>query len=185
MGTNDRQQRGIRPPADGIKRVRMGTGTDLTNPALADLGFLVGPWELTLSNASFLPEPDDVVAGRVEVVPIEGGRLLAIRQVSDSPGPPLATWVIGRDDGRAHYTVLYIDDRVVSRVYEMSLTEDRWTIWRDDPDFSQRFEATISADRQMLEGRWEKRVGSGPWEHDFNLTYSRGAHRSDPAGTDS
>jgi hypothetical protein len=55
----------------------------------------------------------------------------------------------------------------------MSLRDDEWKIWRNDPDFSQRFTARISADQRRINGRWEKRIHSGPWEHDFALTYSR------------
>ena len=80
-----------------------------------------------------------------------------MRQFADPNGPPLASWVIGRDAALPGYTVLYTDDRGVSRVYEMSLAGDQWKIWRNDPDFSQRFEATLSPDRQSVAGRWEKR----------------------------
>lgn len=146
---------------------------ELTNPALADLAFLVGEWEMAISQASFLPTPDDVVTGRVEITTTESGMLLVIRQAGDKAGPPLASWVIGRNGAHGDYTVLYTDERPVSRVYEMRLAEDRWTIWRDDPDFSQRFEATIAADRRSLSGRWEKRSGDGPWEHDFEVAYTR------------
>ena len=48
-----------------------------------------------------------------------------------------------------------------------------WTIWRDDPDFAQRFEATVDADRRRIEGRWERRAADGPWEHDFAVAYTR------------
>jgi hypothetical protein len=109
----------------------------------------------------------------MEVAPLEGGMLLALRQLGDPADPPLASWVIGRDGARGDYTVLYTDGRGVSRVYEMSLSGDTWALWRNDPDFSQRFEASISADRRSVAGRWEKRTADGPWEHDFNVLYSR------------
>jgi hypothetical protein len=145
----------------------------LINPALGDVSFLVGEWEMTISNASFLPDRAQVVSGHMEVTPIEAGMLLALRQASDSAGPPMASWVIGRDGSRPGYTVLYTDGRGVSRIYEMRLSEERWTIWRDDPEFSQRFEALISADHHFVDGRWEKRPAAGEWEHDFNVMYSR------------
>jgi hypothetical protein len=147
--------------------------TGLTNPALANLSFLVGDWEMTLSQASFLPDPGQTLTGRVEVELIESGGLLAMRQFADPNGPPLASWVIGRDAARPGYTVLYTDDRGVSRVYEMSVAGDEWRIWRNDLDFSQRFTATLSPDRQSVAGRWEKRAATGGWEHDFNIAYSR------------
>jgi hypothetical protein len=54
--------------------------TDLSNPALVDLAFLVGEWDMTLSNASFLRGPGQTVTGRLLVEPIEDGMLLAMRQ---------------------------------------------------------------------------------------------------------
>jgi hypothetical protein len=138
-----------------------------------DLAFLVGEWEMTLSNASFLPEPNQPVSGLLLVEPIEDGMLLAMRQVGDPAGPPLASWVIGRDASRPDYTVLYTDNRGVSRVYDMRFTGDVWTIWRDDPEFSQRFEATVSADRHTADGRWHTRAAGGKWEHDFDVAHAR------------
>lgn len=145
----------------------------LTNPALADLGFLIGDWDMALSGASFLPSPHDVVHGRIEARPIEGGGLLALRQLVERAGPPAATWVIGRDEGRAGYSVLYADGRGVSRLYEMTMADRTWHMWRDDPAFSQRFEATVNAERTGIEGRWQKRFGGGAWEHDFDVAYTR------------
>ena len=146
--------------------------TELHNPALDALAFLIGDWDIALSNASFLEE-GQVASGTVEIRPIEGGRLLVVRQFAGPGEEPAATWAMGRDGSGPAFTVLYADERGVSRVYEMSVTETTWSLWRDDPDFSQRFEAAISADRRRLDGRWEKRIAGGPWEHDFEVTYSR------------
>ena len=81
-----------------------------------------------------------------------------MRQVGDPAGPPLASWVIGRDASRPTYAVLYTDDRGVSRVYEITFTGDLSKIWRNSREFSERFEATISPDSQSMTGRWEKRA---------------------------
>ena len=61
----------------------------------------------------------------------------------------------------------------------MSLSEELWRIWRDDPAFSQPFEARMAADRRQISGSWERRHSEGDWEHDFNVEYSR----PDPAST--
>jgi hypothetical protein len=146
---------------------------ELANPMLADLEFLVGDWDMTLSNTSFLDDPNQVLSGRTEIRPIESGMLLAMRQVGEAGGPSLASWLIGRDVSGDEYTVLYTDDRPASRVYAMTFDDSELRIWRDDPDFSQRFSARASIDRRLLEGRWEKRTSAGPWEHDFDVAYSR------------
>jgi hypothetical protein len=142
----------------------------MSKPALAELEFLLDSWEMTLSAASFIPGPNQTLTGHVEVVPIESGRFVALRQLSDRGGPPAATWVIGRDGSQPDYTVLYADSRGVTRVYRMSLNDDRWRTWRDDPDFSQRFDAAIAPDRNRISGTWEKRSSTGEWEHDFDLS---------------
>jgi len=146
---------------------------ELNNPALKELAFLIGDWDMALSGAAFLPTTQDVVHDSVTFRPIESGALLTMHQGSNESGPPKATWVMGKDDSDDHYTVLYADERGVSRLYSMDMTPTIWRIWRDDPDFSQRFEATVSSDRRSLVGRWEKRSGGGTWSHDFDVTYTR------------
>lgn len=135
-------------------------------PALAGLSFLEGEWEMELSEAQFLPDGETATANAVFEF-TDGGRFMALRQ-GDA-----ATWLIGRDDTSEPYTVLYSDARGVSRVYAMTLDDRTWRIWRDDPEFAQRFEAVVSAERDLISGRWEKRVGLGSWEHDFAVTYRR------------
>jgi len=121
---------------------------------------------MELSRAAFLPE-GEVVHGSASFEFIDDGRLLAFRQ-GDA-----ATWIIGGDDASALYTVLYADGRGVSRVYAMTFDGETWRIWRDDQQFSQRFEAVVSAGLDLISGRWEKRSSGEEWEHDFAVTYRR------------
>ena len=145
-----------------------------SNPALAALQFLAGRWDMELSEAAFLPEPGTKVRGSVTVEWIEQGAALAMRM--GDAATPTATWIIGRDESGSGYHILYADDRGVSRVYQMSLSDRSWRIWRDTPEFSQRFEAEVSADRDEITGTWQKSSDGGKtWEHDFNVRYSRRA----------
>jgi hypothetical protein len=144
-----------------------------TNPALADLAPLLGSWRMELYNAAFLPDADARLTGSVVVDWVEGGAAVVIRQ-GDSENPPSAVWIVGRDESEAQYRVLYADDRGVSRVYQMSLADGSWRLWRDHPRFSQRFQAAIEPDGRRIAGRWEKSVDAGAsWEHDFNVDYLR------------
>ncbi|WP_415855402.1 hypothetical protein [Sinomonas sp. G460-2] len=151
------------------------------NPALDEIAFFLGVWEMTLSNADFLPDPGQTAVGRAEFGLLEEGSLVVMRQFIDPDAPAAARWVIGRDDCRPEYTVLYADARGVSRVYRMSLEEDVWRVWRDDPAFSQRFEAQVAEDRRTMSGTWEKRSAGGDWEHDFDIDFVR--LNADGAGT--
>ncbi len=143
------------------------------NPALADLLPLVGRWRMELYNASFLPEPDARVSGSVEIEWIEQGAALRMRQ-GDPADPRAAVWLIGRDEHEDEYSVLYSDGRGVSRIYRMSFSDAEWRMWRDTPEFSQRFSAQLDPDGGAVRGRWKKSTDQGAsWEHDFNVDYLR------------
>ena len=60
-------------------------------------------------------------------------------------------------------------------MYETSLEEGVWRLWRDAPGFCQRFTGALSDDGCRIEGAWEKSVDGREWLHDFALTYSRTA----------
>ena len=63
---------------------------------------------------------------------------------------------------------------VCLRVYRMTFTDASWRMWRDTPEFPQRFEARLEPDAGVIRGRWEKSTDQGAtWEHDFNLEYIR------------
>jgi len=69
--------------------------------------------------------------------------------------------------------VLYYDTRKVSRVYEMSFSDGIWKMWRNSPDFSQRFKGKFSDDGNSIVAYWEKSSDGSTWEHDFDVTYTR------------
>jgi hypothetical protein len=138
-----------------------------TNPALAELRFLAGTWDMELSHASFLPDPDATVRGAVTFEWMAQGAALVMRMGE-------ATWIIGRDDLEPDYHVLYADNRGVSRVYRMSFSNGTWRMWRYTPEFSQRFDAEVGADHAEIKGSWQKSFDGGTtWEHDFRVRYSR------------
>ena len=143
------------------------------NPALKHLEVVVGDWEMELSNASFLHSPSDTAKGPVSFEWLQNGAFLVMRMGDKSPGPPDAMWLISRDESTPDYTVLYYDDRGVSRVYEMSFADGEWKIWREAPGFSQRFDGRFSDDGNTVIASWEKSLDGTKWEHDFNVTYTR------------
>jgi hypothetical protein len=143
------------------------------NPALQALAVLVGEWEMTLSNAPFLPGPSDSVKGLVSFEWVQEGAFLLMRMGDKPPGPPAALWLIGRDESAPNYTVLYYDARGVSRVYAMTFSEGVWKMWREAPGFWQRYEGAVSQNGQTITAHWEKSSDGARWEHDFDVTYSR------------
>jgi hypothetical protein len=146
------------------------------NPALKELEPLVGDWDMELTNASFLPEPSATIPGSALFEWMEGGDFLVNRQGDKHNGAPHATCLIGRDESSPNYTVLYFDERQVSRVCGMSFSKGLWKLWRSAPGFSQRFEGKLSKDGNSIHAFWENSVDGKVWKHDFDLNYvKRGA----------
>lgn len=149
------------------------TKSNLSNPALKDLEFLIGKWEMVLSNAAFLPDRSATVKGEVSFEWLEDGAFLIMRMGGNPSTSQGAIWLINRDESSSDYKVFYYDDRKVSRIYEMSFTDNLWKLWRRSPNFSQRFEGKISKDSYKILAKWEKSEDGQKWEHDFDVTYTR------------
>ncbi len=147
--------------------------SNLPNPALKDLEFLIGKWEMELSNAAFLPDRSATVKGEVSFEWLEDGAFLIMRMGGKPSTSQGAIWLINRDESSSDYKVFYYDDRKVSRIYEMSFTDNLWKLRRRSPNFSQRFEGKISKDGNKILAKWEKSEDGQKWEHDFDVTYTR------------
>src|SRR5204863_2261065 len=98
---------------------------------------------------------------------------LIARTTVDMPGAPDTVSIIGCDAANGTYFQLYSDDRGVCRVYEMSIGDGEWKLWREGDPFPQRFAATMSEDGDTISGRWEKAEDGANYTTDFYLTYTR------------
>jgi hypothetical protein len=65
-----------------------------TNPALDELRFLAGRWDMEVSEASFLPNPEARLRGPVTFEWIEQGAALVLRM--GGAGTPTATASLGK-----------------------------------------------------------------------------------------
>jgi hypothetical protein len=140
------------------------------NPALDRLEALVGEWTMEAGPPGGPPWPGDA---RVSFEWLNGRTFLIERWTVDVPEAPDGIAVIGEGDEPETFRQHYFDSRGVHRIYEMSLADGVWGLWRDSPEsFSQRFSGTFSDDGATIAGRWEKDEGSG-WETDFDLTYRK------------
>lgn len=86
---------------------------------------------------------------------------------------PTGIAIFGSDDSDNKYSMLYFDERGVSRKYMATLKNNVWKWWRDDPEFSQRFTGTIINDGNTIIGKGEMSKNSAAWEGDLELTYTR------------
>ncbi len=139
--------------------------------ALRELEVLVGEWSQEAIPPGGEPWPGEA---RTTFEWIEGtdNRLLIQRSTIEMPEAPDSVCVIGCDAAKGTYLQLYTDERNVCRVYEMSIGDGQWKLWREGEPFNQRFTAKISEDGNRIEGRWEANEGDG-WKTDFDLIYTR------------
>jgi hypothetical protein len=143
------------------------------NSAVERLGMFVGEWHIEITSMSFEADKTAVVRGHASFEWTEDGTfLMQHSEVSNSDFPRI-TSIIGPDDAAGTYCMLYSDSRGVSRIYQMSLSGNEWKLWRDFPEFSQRFIATWSEDGNTIAGRWEQSSDGSSWKLDFNETYSK------------
>jgi hypothetical protein len=142
------------------------------NPALERLEGLVGQWTMEAGPPGGPPWPGEAA---VTFDWLEGRTFLIERWRIDLPEAPDGIAIIGTGDEPESFRQHYFDSRGVHRIYEMTLIDGEWRLWRDAPDpFPQRFTGTFSEDGKTIAGRWEKQE-SGGWETDFDLTYRKAA----------
>jgi hypothetical protein len=137
--------------------------------ALKEMEVLVGEWTLEARPPGGEPWPGEA---RATVEWLEGRQLLLERSTVEMPEAPDGVCVYGCDAANGTYYQLYTDNRNVCRVYEMSIGDGEWKLWREGEPFAQRFTARISDDGNTITGRWELNEGDG-WKTDFDLTYRR------------
>ena len=148
-------------------------------PALAPLAPLVGTWHMVATvdgqplggtaTTTFAWATDG--AFLVQHADAEPDESWPEEWVTNAPFP--VTTIIGADDALGTFHQLYADARGVHRVYRTAVEGAVWRVWRDAPEFFQRFEATISDDGATIAGRWEKSPDGVVWSVDFEVTYTR------------
>ena len=140
------------------------------NPALEPFKVLVGTWN-TIGTHPLVP--GTTFHGRTSFDWLEGGAFLIMHSEIEEPEIPSGIAIFGTDDTTGECSMLYFDQRGVSRRYEVRLRDNVWTWWRDTPEFSQRFAGIIAADGHTIDGRGEMSRNGAPWEPDLQLTYTR------------
>jgi len=141
------------------------------NPALERLDALLGNWTMEAAPPGGSPWPGEA---RVSFEWLEGRTFLIERWTVDLPEAPDGIAIIGAGDEPEKFRQYYFDSRGFHRIYEMTLGDGVWKLWRDAPDpFPQRFSGSFEEDGKAIAGRWEKAEDGSNWETDFNLTYRK------------
>jgi len=130
-------------------------------------GRLVGVWT---TEATHPAVPGTIVSGTADVQWLEGQRFLIFRSHSDHPDFPDSISIIGDTDGLQWHS---FDSRGVHRIYEFHVTDDRWELARDAPEFSQRLTATFEDGDNTMAGLAKLSVDDETWQDDLQITYRR------------
>jgi hypothetical protein len=138
--------------------------------ALRRLEPLVGEWTLQAIGADRQPWPG---GGRFTFEWHASGAHLVQHGTVDHPDAPDNVSIIGCDAANGTYYQLYSDERGVCRVYEMSIGDGEWKLWREGEPFSQRFTGTFGDDGNTITGRWEIAEDGANYTTDFDLICRR------------
>jgi hypothetical protein len=136
---------------------------------MKQFAILIGEWDMV----GIHPALPSTAHGRSSFKWLVEGGLLLWHFDWERGGPPNALSVIGYDDSVETCSMLYSDERGVSRIYQMSLEGSVWKIWRDAPGFLQHMTATISSDGNTITWHGELSRDGSNWEQDLDVTYTR------------
>jgi len=128
----------------------------------------IGEWTTEATHPAF---PSTVVRGHAAFEWLEGEKFLIQRAGNDHPDFPDSIAVIGEVEGRT--AMYYFDSRGVHRVYEMSVSDGVWKLWRDEPGFSQRFAGAFDEGRNEISGTWQLSRDDSTWADDLEITFRR------------
>src|SRR5215218_3109908 len=92
----------------------------IPNPKLDALAPLLGTWATTGRHPYV---PDTIFHGRWSFEHIEGGAFVLLRSATDEPEIPDGVAVLGSEDASDTLSMLYFDQRGVSRRYEASMKD--------------------------------------------------------------
>lgn len=141
----------------------------MTEQDLQPFDALIGTWATEATH----PMLDGVAPGSTTFEWLEGGRFLVQRISNEHELFPDAISVIGAPESGDGLVMEYFDSRGVRRTYGIALEGGVLRMWRDDPEFAQRFSATLGDD--AFDGVWQVARTPGDWQDDLKVTYRRRA----------
>ena len=152
--------------------VPLASEASIPNPALEPFSALIGRWDVQGKHRLM---QDTVLHGRSSFEWVENGAFLMWRSAVDEPGIPSALAIIGSDDRQHEFFMLYFDERGVSRMFQVTLQDDIWAMWRNAPGFSQRYTGLIEDGGNTIRAQWDLSEDGLTWEKDIELVYRRAA----------
>jgi hypothetical protein len=148
----------------------IGARARIPNPALQPLAFLIGEWTTTGTHPL---EPGESLPGRASFAWHEGGAFLIMRAQIDEPRFPDGLAIIASDSVGGRFSMIYFDERGVSRLFDVEVGEGRVTWSRDDPKLAQSVTITAEDGGATLVSRGRMSQEGGPWGDDLSQVFRR------------
>jgi hypothetical protein len=111
----------------------IGPEAQQPNPALGPLEPLLGDWRTTGTHPLV---PGTTFHGRTSFAWHEGGAFVLMRSEIDEPEIPSGVAVIGSDDAAGTFTMIYFDERNISRRYIVEVGDGEVSWHRDEAGFA-------------------------------------------------
>lgn len=150
------------------QRAAIGDAAQMPNASLESLGFLIGEWRTTGSHPLV---PGKELLGRTSFAWHEDGAFLIMRNEVDEPDFPDGVALIGSDNANHRFSMIYFDERGVSRIMDVTLGEDTVTWRHENSDFAQRLTIRKEGDRLVSKGLMSEKGGA--WKDDLSQIFER------------
>ena len=148
----------------------IGSEALIPNAALKRFEALIGEWRVTGTHPFM---PDTTLHGRASFAWQDGGAFVVMHTEIDEPKFPSGVAYFGSDDAAGTFSMLYFDERGVSRKYDVAVEGNTFTWSRDDPKLSQTNTITVQSGGKRMVGKGRMSQAGGAWEDDLSLTYER------------
>src|SRR3712207_9054868 len=119
----------------------IGPEAQRPNPALEPLAPLLGDWRTTGTHPLV---PGTTFHGRTSFAWHEGGAFVLMRSEIDEPGIPSGVAVIGSDGAAGTFTMIYFDQRAISRRYPVEVGDGQVAGHRDEAGCRPRIDLPLA-----------------------------------------
>jgi hypothetical protein len=130
----------------------------------------VGEWT-TIGNHPQVP--DSKLRGRTHIQWHESGAFLVMHSEVDHPEFPDGVAIIGSDNATGRFSMIYFDERGVSRIMDVTVSERSVTWEHDDPKFAQRLTIVAEPTGERMTSKGTMSQNRGPWTDDLSQLFVR------------
>ena len=136
--------------------------------------FFIGHWKMEVIHPHLQPNP---ISGQTNFEWLNEKYVIQRTQIAKEEFPD-NTIIYDCNPDTGQYLAHYFDTRGVTRLYQMSLENGQWKLWRDEADFSpldfyQRFTGKIDGTEKVIESAWEQSDDGKNWHADFKIIYQK------------